>query len=204
MWMEVIHQLNKRAYNCQLRYKYTSELNNMLTPINFDIHIWLVAIPKKKKKKVSPVAQPWTIHFQMQETKETHIWLPGQDDPFFHGEGKDNTFQYSSCIIPWTQKPGAAQSTISKKNQTWLSASNSSRKDYFGAILFSCSVMSDSLRAHESQHTIPPYPLPTPSQIHVHRVGDAIQPSHPLSSPFTPAPNPSHNQGLLQWVKSSH
>ena len=108
------------------------------------------------------MAQPWTIHFQMQETKETHIWLPGQDDPFFHGEGKDNTFQYSSCIIPWTQKPGAAQSTISKKNQTWLSASNSSRKDYFGAILFICSVMSDSLRAHESQHTRPPCPSPTP------------------------------------------
>ena len=33
---------------------------------------------------------------------------------------------------------------------------------------------------------------------HVHRVGDAIQPSHPLSSPSPPAPNPSQHQGLFQ------
>ena len=35
-------------------------------------------------------------------------------------------------------------------------------------------------------------------------VGDAIQPSHPLSSPSPPAPNPSQHQGLFQWVSSSH
>ena len=39
---------------------------------------------------------------------------------------------------------------------------------------------------------------------HVHQVGDAIQPSHPLSSPFPPAPNPSQHQSLFQWVNSSH
>ena len=42
------------------------------------------------------------------------------------------------------------------------------------------------------------------TQTDVHRVGDAIQPSHPLSSPSPPAPNPSHYQGLFQWVSSSH
>ena len=42
------------------------------------------------------------------------------------------------------------------------------------------------------------------TQNHVHRVGDAIQPSHPLSSPFPPAPNPSQHQSLFQWVNSSH
>ena len=42
------------------------------------------------------------------------------------------------------------------------------------------------------------------TQIHVHRVSDAIQPSHPLSSPSPPAPNPSQHQSLLQWVNSSH
>ena len=46
--------------------------------------------------------------------------------------------------------------------------------------------------------------LPEFTQTHVHRVGDAIQPSHPLSSPSPPAPNPSHHQGLFQWVNSSH
>ena len=42
------------------------------------------------------------------------------------------------------------------------------------------------------------------TQTHVHRVGDAIQPPHPLSSPSPPAPNPSQHQSLFQWVYSSH
>ena len=41
------------------------------------------------------------------------------------------------------------------------------------------------------------------TQTHVHQVSDAIQPSHPLSSP-SPAPNPSQHQSLFQWVSSSH
>ena len=46
--------------------------------------------------------------------------------------------------------------------------------------------------------------LPEFTQIHVHRVGDAIQPSHPLSSPSPPAPNPSQHQGLFQCCYLSH
>ena len=42
------------------------------------------------------------------------------------------------------------------------------------------------------------------TQTHVHWVGDAIQPSHPLSSPPLPAFNLSQHQGLFQWVSSSH
>ena len=74
------------------------------------------------------------------------------------------------------------------------------------SVQFSRSVVSDSLRPHELQHTRPPCPSPTPefTQTHVHRVGDAIQPSHPLSSPSLPAPNPSQHQSLFQWVNSSH
>ena len=40
--------------------------------------------------------------------------------------------------------------------------------------------------------------LPELTQTHAHRVGDAIQPSHPLSPPSRPAPNPSQHQGLFQ------
>ena len=52
--------------------------------------------------------------------------------------------------------------------------------------------MSDSLRPHELQHARPPCPsqLLEFTQTHVHRVGDAIQLSHPLSSPSPPAPIP--------------
>ena len=46
--------------------------------------------------------------------------------------------------------------------------------------------------------------LPEFTQTHVHRVGDAIQPSHPLSSPSPPAPSPSQLQSLFQWVNSLH
>ena len=45
--------------------------------------------------------------------------------------------------------------------------------------------------------------LPEFTQTHVHRVGDVIQPSHPLSSPSPPAPNSSQHQGLFQRVNSS-
>ena len=46
--------------------------------------------------------------------------------------------------------------------------------------------------------------LPEFTQIHVHWVGDAIQPSHPLSSPSPPPLNLSQHQGLFKWVSSSH
>ena len=46
--------------------------------------------------------------------------------------------------------------------------------------------------------------LPELAQNHVHRVGDAIQPRHPLLSPSPPAFNLSQHQGLFQWVSSSH
>ena len=46
--------------------------------------------------------------------------------------------------------------------------------------------------------------LPEFTQTHVHRVSDAIQLSHPLSSPSPPAPNPSQHQSLFQGVNSSH
>ena len=80
------------------------------------------------------------------------------------------------------------------------------------SVQFSHSVMSDSLRPHESQHAKPPCPSPTPgvhsdprpSRVSDGRVSDAIQPSHPLSSPSPPAPNPSQHQSLFQWVISLH
>ena len=46
--------------------------------------------------------------------------------------------------------------------------------------------------------------LPEFTQTHVHWVGDAIQPSHPLSSPSPPAFSLSQHRGLFKWVSSSH
>ena len=60
--------------------------------------------------------------------------------------------------------------------------------------------VSNSLQPHERQHARPPCLSPTPgvTQNHVHCVSDAIQPSHPLSSPSSPALNLSQHQGLFQ------
>ena len=65
-------------------------------------------------------------------------------------------------------------------------------------LLFSHSVVCDSLRPHGLQYTRPPCPSPGHTQTHVHRVGDAIQSSHPLSSPSPPALNLSQHQSLFQ------
>ena len=74
------------------------------------------------------------------------------------------------------------------------------------SVQFSRSVVSDCLWPHELQHTRPPchHQLPESTQTHVHRVGDAIQPSHPLSSPSPSALNLSQHQGLFKWVSSLH
>ena len=70
------------------------------------------------------------------------------------------------------------------------------------SVQFSCSVMSDSLRHHELQHTRPPCPSPTPGTYPNSR--PLSQWCQPLSSPFPPVPNPSQDQGLFKWVSSSH
>ena len=80
------------------------------------------------------------------------------------------------------------------------------REIIFSSVQFSHSVTSNSLWSHEP-HT-PGLPvhhqLPESTQTHVHWVSDAIQPSHPLSSPSPPAFNLSQHQGLFKWVSSSH
>ena len=65
---------------------------------------------------------------------------------------------------------------------------------------FSHSVVSDSLRPMDCSTPGLPvhHQLPEPTQTHVHRVSDAIQPSHPLSSPSPPAFNLSQHQGLFK------
>ena len=59
-----------------------------------------------------------------------------------------------------------------------------------------CTPMNCSMPGLPVHHQLPEF-----TQTHAHRVGDAIQPSHPLSSPSPPAPNPSQHQRLFQWVK---
>ena len=73
----------------------------------------------------------------------------------------------------------------------------------FSSVAQSCPTLCDPM--NRSTPGLPVHhQLPEFTQTHVHRVRDAIQPSHPLSSPSPPAPNPSQHQSLFQWVSSSH
>ena len=73
----------------------------------------------------------------------------------------------------------------------------------FSSVAQSCLTLCDPMN-----HSTPGLPvhhqLPDFAQTHVHRVSDAIQPSHPVSSPSPPAPNRSQHQSLFQRVNSSH
>ena len=73
----------------------------------------------------------------------------------------------------------------------------------FSSVAQSCPTLRDP-----KDHSTPGLPvhhqLPEFTQTHVHWVGDAIQPSHPLPSPSPPALNACQHQGLFQWASSSH
>ena len=98
-----------------------------------------------------------------------------------------------------------------KKVETWWFLlymlrriwSNLLRIVQFSSVAQSCPTLCDPM--NRSTPGIPVHhQLPEFTQTHVHRVHDAIQPSHPLSSPSSPAPNPSQHQTVFQWVRCSH
>ena len=71
----------------------------------------------------------------------------------------------------------------------------------FSSVTQSCPTLHDPMNCSTTgllvHHHHPEF-----TQDHVHRVGDAIQPSHPLLSPSPLAPNPSQHQSLFQWVNT--
>ena len=96
------------------------------------------------------------------------------------------------------------------KWKSWLKTQHSKNEDHgiqthsvqFSSVAQLCPTLCDPM--NRSAPGLPVHHhLPESTQTHVHRVGEAIQPSHPLSSPSPPAPNPSQHQSLFQWVNSS-
>ena len=84
-----------------------------------------------------------------------------------------------------------------------LGPANLNRHMLFSSVAQSCPTLCDPMNRSTSGLPVH-HQLPEFTQTHAHRVGDAIQPSHPLSFPSPPAPNPSEHQGLFQWVSYSH
>ena len=124
-----------------------------------------------------------------------------QEDSHGGGHGKTQP-SILAWKIPWTGKPSGLQSMGS--HRVGHDRSNSALMRTY--LLFSRWVVSDSLQPHGLQHARLPCPSPTPGVYSnlFPLVSDAIQPSHPLSSPSPPAFNLSQHQGLFSWVSSLH
>ena len=95
-----------------------------------------------------------------------------------------------------------------KGRQHTLFIINDYRLNYSVAIQFSSAAQSCLTLCDPMNCSTPDLPvyhqLPESTQTHVHWVGDAIQPSHSLSSPFSPALNLSRHWGLFKWVSFLH
>ena len=101
--------------------------------------------------------------------------------------------------IPWTEEPEALQLMKSQKvRQDRRDLAPGNTYIYIiRSVAQSCPTICDPM--NPSTPGLPVHhQLPQFTQTHVHRVSDAIQPSHPLSSPSPLAPNPSQHQRLFQ------
>ena len=89
-----------------------------------------------------------------------------------------------------------------------LSALNIHRLPHYQSVQFSSVAQSCPTLCNPMNRSMPGLPVHHKllefTQTHAHRVGNAIQPSHPLSSPSPPAPNHSQHQGLLKRVNPLH
>ena len=107
-----------------------------------------------------------------------------------------------------TGKPSLLQSTGLQRIRLDLATEQLSLWGFPGSVQFSSVAQSCPTLCDPVNRSTPGLPvhhqLPEFTQTHVHRVGDAFQPSHPLSSPSPPALNLSQHQSLFQWVNSSH
>ena len=116
----------------------------------------------------------------------------------------------SSRILGWVAYPFSRGSSWSRNwmgspamQADSLPAELSGSSVQFSSVSQSCLTLCNPMNC--STPGLPVHhQLPESTQPHVHQVGDAIQPSHPLPSPSPHAPNLSQHQGLFKWVSSSH
>ena len=104
--------------------------------------------------------------------------------------------------IPWTEEPGGLQS-IGLQSWTQLKQLSTYASDQIRSVAQSCPTLCDPMNRSTSGLPVH-HQLLEFTETHIQGVSDAIQPSHPLSSPSPLAPNPSQHQSLFQWVSSSH
>ena len=150
-------------------------------------------------------------------------WALGREDPLPRIYSTpcpgvhSNPLQFSSLENPmdggacWATIHGVTNSRTGDVEEGWVPETLRSGwhpRVVTGLHQFSWVTHSCLTLCNPMDYSTPGFPvhhqLPELAQTHVHRGGDAIQPSHPLSSPPPPAFNLSQHQGLFKWVSSSH
>ena len=130
-----------------------------------------------------------------------------------HGVAKSRTWLSNWTELNWGWKspspcpsclPGVTRGVSTQHlEKTWTDISPKKTSVQFSSVTQSCLTLCDPMDC--SMPGLPVHhQLPESTQTHVHWVNDAIQPSHPLSSPSPPAFSLSQHQGLFKWVSSSH
>ena len=137
---------------------------------------------------------------QQTQTLTTDLWLPrGRRD----GGWMDSEFGISRCKllhIEWINNKVLLCSTGNYIQYPMINYNGKESEKVsvqFRSVAQSCPTLCDPM--NRSTPGLPVHhKLPEFTQTHFHRVSDAIQPPHPLSSPSPPAPNPSQHQSLFQ------
>ena len=167
---------------------------------------------QKRQRHPTPVLLPGKFHGRRSlvgcspwgcTESDTTERLPFQFSLSCIGEGNGNPLQCSCLENPrdggawWASVYGVAQSRTRLKQLSSGSSKTSNHSVQFSSVAQSCPILCDPMNCSMScfpvHHQLPKFTL-----TNVHQVGNAIQPSHPLSAPSPPAPNPSQHQSFFQ------
>ena len=143
-----------------------------------------------------------TIKLQYSHCKTTKFCIQDQQPLRISGESwkklEKKLLPRCKCLVQRTQTCSFV----------WVILFTLMRWSSYPFIQFSSVTQSCPTLCNLMDYSMPGFPvhhqLPKPTQIHVHWIGDAFQPSRPLSSPSPPTFNLSQNQDLFKWVSSSH
>ena len=127
-------------------------------------------------------------------------WKTTQVESMWQALTQNNWNVNSKCNLT---SSGLTQSSACPQAVQRMPASSYISSVHFSSVTQSCPTLCNPM--NRSTPGLPVHhQLLEFTQTHVHWVSNAIQPSHPLSSPSPPAHNPSHHKSLFQWVNSLH
>ena len=134
----------------------------------------------------------WQIHGETVETVADFIFRGSK----ITADG-DCSHEIKRCLLLGRKVMTNLDSIVKSRDITLPTKVRLVSSVQFSSVAQSCPTLCDPMN-HSTSGLPVHHQLPKFTQTHAHQVGDAIQPSHPLSSPSPPAPNPYQHQGLFQ------